>query len=80
MDCTIYIHGGHLREWKLNEVDPCEMDVWRSNVRSVMHAASQLPEGGSPLMWMMFLHLHINANANDDDIVKKVSAAGLPHS
>ena len=29
-------------EWKLNEVDPSR-DVWRSNVRSTMHAASQLP-------------------------------------
>ena len=29
------------------EVDPCDRDVWRSNVRSAMHAASQLP-GGEP--------------------------------
>ena len=29
------------------EVDPCERDVWRSNVRSAMRAASQLP-GGEP--------------------------------
>ena len=35
------------REWKLNEVDPCDRHVWRSNVRSAMHAASQLP-GGEP--------------------------------
>ena len=34
-------------EWKLNEVDPCDRDVWRSNVRSAMHVASQLP-GGEP--------------------------------
>ena len=26
----------------INNVDPCERDVWRSNVRSVMCAASQL--------------------------------------
>ena len=26
-----------------NEVDPCDRDVWRSSVRSAMHAASQLP-------------------------------------
>ena len=34
-----------LREWNLNEVDPCDKDVWRSSVcvRSAMHAASQLP-------------------------------------
>ena len=30
-------------EWNLNEVDPCDRDVWRSSVRSAMHAASQLP-------------------------------------
>ena len=35
------------REWKLGEVDPCEKDVWRSSVRSAMHAASQLPGGES---------------------------------
>ena len=35
-------------EWKLNnKVDPCYKDVWRSSVRSAMHAASQLP-GGEP--------------------------------
>ena len=31
------------REWNLNEVDPYDRDVWRSSVRSAMHAASQLP-------------------------------------
>ena len=31
------------REWNLNEVDPCDRDVWRSSVRSAMHAASQIP-------------------------------------
>ena len=30
-------------EWNLNEVDPCDKDVWRSNVRSATRAASQLP-------------------------------------
>ena len=25
-------------EWNLNEVDPCDRDVWRSSVRSAMHA------------------------------------------
>ena len=35
------------REWKLNKVDPSDRDVWRSNVRSAMCAASQLP-GGKP--------------------------------
>ena len=47
-------------------VDPCDKAVWRSSVRSVMCAASQLP-GGEPLMCMMLLHLHVNLNANDDD-------------
>ena len=32
-----------LREWNLNEVDPCNKDVWRSSVRSAIRAASQLP-------------------------------------
>ena len=31
----------------MNEVDPCDKDVWRSIVRSAMRAASQLP-GGEP--------------------------------
>ena len=30
-------------ERKFNEVDPCDRDVWRSSVRSAMHAVSQLP-------------------------------------
>ena len=30
-------------EWNLNEVDPCDRDVWRSSVRSAMCSASQLP-------------------------------------
>ena len=29
------------------EVDPCDRGVWRSNVRSAMRAANQLP-GGEP--------------------------------
>ena len=29
------------------EVDPCDRDMWRSNVRTAMCAASQLP-GGEP--------------------------------
>ena len=29
------------------EVDPCDRDVWRSNVRSAMLAATQLPGGKS---------------------------------
>ena len=33
------------REWKLSEVDPSVRDGCRSNVRSVMRAASQLPGG-----------------------------------
>ena len=34
-------------ERNLNEVDPCNKDVWRSNAISAMRAASQLP-GGEP--------------------------------
>ena len=34
-------------EWKLNKVDPSYRDVWRSNVRSAMRAASQVPGGES---------------------------------
>ena len=30
-------------EWKLNKIYPCDRDVWRSSVRYVMCAASQLP-------------------------------------
>ena len=30
-------------EWNLNEVDPCDRDVWRSSVRYAMCAVSQLP-------------------------------------
>ena len=33
------------REWKLYKADPCDRDVWRSNVRSANRAASQLPGG-----------------------------------
>ena len=33
------------REWKLNEVDPCDMDVWSLSVRSAMGAARQLTVG-----------------------------------
>ena len=32
---------------ELNEVDPCDKDVWRSSVRSAICAASQ-PPGGEP--------------------------------
>ena len=31
------------REWNLNEVYPCDKDVWRSSMRSAMGAANQLP-------------------------------------
>ena len=42
------------------EVDPCNRDVWRSNVRSAMRAASQIP-GGGPLMLMVLLHLQVTS-------------------
>ncbi|XP_056001367.1 uncharacterized protein LOC130048534 [Ostrea edulis] len=31
------------REWGLRDVNPLDRDAWKSNVRSVMRAASQLP-------------------------------------
>ena len=62
----------HHHEWKPNDVDPCDRDVWRSSVRSVMRAASQLLRR-SPLMWMTLLHLHVNLNAYDDDDKNKCS-------
>ena len=34
------------REWKLSVIDPQDRDTWGSGVRSVMHAASQLPGRG----------------------------------
>ena len=32
-----------VRMWNLNEVDPCDRNVWRPSVRTVMPTASQLP-------------------------------------
>ena len=34
-----------LREWKLNEVDPSDRNVLKTNGRYAMRAASQLPRG-----------------------------------
>ena len=34
------------REWKLSAIDPHDRDTWRSDVRSAMLAASQLPGRG----------------------------------
>ena len=34
------------REWKLSAIDPHDRDTWRSDVRSAMRAASQLPIRG----------------------------------
>ena len=31
------------REWNLNQVDPCDRDVWQSSVRPAMRTGSQLP-------------------------------------
>ena len=49
------------REWKLSAIDPHNRHTWRSGLRSAIHAASQLLEGG-PLMWMLSLYLHVNQN------------------
>ena len=35
------------REWKLSAIDIHDRHIWRSGVRSAMHAASQLPGRGS---------------------------------
>ena len=45
--------GLHSREWKLSAIDPHNRDTWRSGVRSAMHAASQLPGRGGPLLWIL---------------------------
>ena len=34
------------REWKLSAIDSHDIDTWRSDVRSAMRAASQLPGRG----------------------------------
>ena len=34
------------REWKLSAINPQDRDTWRSDVRSAMRAASQLPGKG----------------------------------
>ena len=40
------------REWKLSAIDPHDRDTWRSGVRSVMRAASQLPGRGPTVVDM----------------------------
>ena len=54
------------RVWNLNEADPCDKDVWRSSVRSVMRAVSQLP-GGEPTDVDNALAPAFNQNADEDD-------------
>ena len=34
------------REWKLSAINPYDRNMWRSGVRSAMHAASQLSGRG----------------------------------
>ena len=34
------------REWKLSAINPHDRNMWRSGLRSAMHAASQLPGRG----------------------------------
>ena len=48
------------REWKLSAIDPHGRDTWRSGLRSVMHAASQLPGRGPTDEEMLPLYLHFN--------------------
>ena len=35
--------GKDCSQWNLNDVDPCDKDVWRSSVRSAMREASHIP-------------------------------------
>ena len=35
--------GRDCREWKLSAIHPHDRGIWRSGVRSAMHAASELP-------------------------------------
>ena len=62
--------GRDRREWKLNETDPCDRDVRRSNVRSAVHADSQLP-GGEPIDVVdapaQVCTLNLNADEDDDE-------------
>ena len=51
---------------RLNEVDPCDMDVWRSNAISAMRAATQLPRG-EPFDMDDAPAPAFNLNADDDD-------------
>ena len=34
------------REWKLSAINPLDKNMWRSGVRSAMHAANQLSGRG----------------------------------
>ena len=69
---------------RLNEVDPCDMDVWRSNVRFAMCAATQLPgeeptgidDAPAPAFNLMLI---MNYDYDDDDdrpsrmMIKKIT-------
>ena len=54
------------REWKMSAIDPQHKHIWRSGMRSAMHAASQLPRRG-PTDVDVPLHLHVNQKSDDDD-------------
>ena len=41
------------REWKLLAINPHDRDIWRSDVRSAMSAASQLPGRGPSVVDMV---------------------------
>ena len=47
-------------------MDPQDGDIWRSGVRSALHAASQLP-GRGPTDVDIALYLHVNKKSDDDD-------------
>ena len=61
-------------EWNLNKVEPCDRDVWRSSVRSAMHAASQLP-GKEPID----LHLHLYVEPSNLTVTQQVMWMMLLH-
>ena len=53
------------REWKLSAIDPHDRHTWRSDVRSAMRVASQLP-GRGPTDVDVSPDLHVNKKSDDD--------------
>ena len=53
------------REWKLLAINPHDRNMWRSGVRSAIHAASQL-SGRGPTDVDVALYLHVNKKSDYD--------------